>query len=207
MESRSENARSARMRKRHASAVIREDLALELFAAGRTWGEISERMRETYGGSFDPRNCRRIVERGLRRRADQESPSVAEARARITVHLEALLYAHMPYATGEETPDGIPDVRSGDLVLKVLSKLGEVTGAVAPQAIQQINQTNVGIMINTPEDADAARARILKGLQEERQKTLIVDGQLASVGTSMGEITAGEITDGAPPPVITQETA
>lgn len=201
------NARDARRKARKDSAIVREDRALTLYAAGQDWASMTTTMRQEFGGSFHEPTVRRLIYRGLARRAAEQPEEVAVARQMIMEKLERLFMAHMPLAIGTTT--GIPDVRSGELVLKTLSSMAEVLGVkrVAP-APTEINNS---ITIITPGNIDQARETVLTSLASEREKHLVVEGHLAAVGTGLDELTAAhEQTDTmAPPPGVapTQEAA
>lgn len=199
------NARDARRKRRTDAAIVREDFALTLYASGFGWAEMTKSMRDEFGGSFVEATLRKIVYRGLARRAAEAPEEVAVARQMVMERLERLFVAHMPLAVGATT--GVPDVRSGELTLKLINTMAEVLGVkrVAPTQTEINNTVN----IITPDNLDQARAVVLQGLATEREKFDIVEGHLSAVGTGLDELTAAhEETDTmAPPPgvVPTQE--
>lgn len=203
----SANARLARMKRRTQAAIVREQLAIRRFAAGMRVDEIANEMRAEFGGTFSPDTTRAIIRRGLARLA-QNTEDADQARALITEGYRQILAAHMPYATGA-LGDG-PSVRSAEIAMKALDKIGEVSGV---RRVPDLNQGGVSVQvnINEPGGIDAARNQILDGLRREAEKLRLVDGALASVGTSQRELTSGEPEDdsmGPPPGVIpTQEEA
>jgi hypothetical protein len=203
------NARLARQKRRNEAAIVREDRALTLFAQGLTVPEIARTIGMEFDMAAHEPTVHRIIRRGLERRAAEQPEEVAIARAMILDRYEAIFNAHMPLAIGAET--GVPDVRSADVVLKVLDKQAEVLGVrKAPPTEGLINNGNI---IVAPGNADLARAAILAALQAEAEKHVTIDGHLAAVGTGLRELTEGEEendTLGPPPGVIiipTQEAA
>lgn len=203
----SANARMARLKRRTQAAIVREQLAIKRFAAGVRVDEIASEMRAEFGGRFNPDTTRAIIRRGLARLA-QNTEDADQARVLITEGYRQILAAHMPYATGA-LGDG-PSVRSAEIAMKALDKIGEVSGV---RRVPDLNQGGVSVQvnINEPGGIDAARNQILDGLRREAEKLRLVDGALASVGTSQRELTSGEPEDdsmGPPPGVIpTQEEA
>lgn len=202
-----ESARDARRKRRHDAAIIREDFLMQRYAAGRGWDDMVFDMRQEFGGSFAATTLRRMLERGLARRAAEAPKEVAITREMINQRIERIITAHMPYAIGDI--GAVPDVRSADLVLKALSQLARYGGVelAAPVHVQEGPVTNVNLVL--PDNAQDARQRILATLVTEAEKHKIVEGHLAAVGTGLDELTAAhEETDTmAPPPgvVPTQE--
>jgi hypothetical protein len=196
------------MRRRTEAAVVREDLAITRFAAGVKLTEICNEMRMTFGGQFSGGTVRGIIRRGIARRLANNPEGFEEAVGLIQEGYRQILAAHMPYAIGD-LGDG-PDVRRAEVAMKALDKIGELWGA---RRIPDITPggVNVTVNVNEPGGIDAARDQILTSLHSEAEKMRIVDGALASVGTSQHALTSGEPEDdtlGPPPGVIpTQEEA
>lgn len=198
-------AADARRKRRIDAAIVREDRILSHYAAGKSYDQIGEEMRAEFGGSFGQSTLRRMVARGLGRRAAQIPDDVAVARQMLLERFERLFTAHMPLAIGDGV-DGVADVRSADLVRRLLNDMAEILGVKRlPPAPSEINNT----IIITPENIDQARQQVLSHLDVERTKHEIVDGHLAAVGTGLDElISAHEDSDTlAPPPGVapTQE--
>lgn len=200
-----ENARYARRALRKDAAIIREDQLMQLYAGGLGWDDMSRAMRMEFGGSFAATTLRRMLERGLARRAAEAPEGVKITREMLTQKIERLIIAHMPLALGDST--GVPDVRSADFVLKAIAQWARISGVeqAPPVHVQEGPTTNINVVM--PDNADAARQRILATLLTEAEKHKIVDGHLAAVGTGLAELTqAHEDTDTmAPPPGVVAE--
>jgi hypothetical protein len=200
-----ENARDARRKRRTDAAIVREDHIMQLYAGGLGWDEMSRAMRIEFGGSFAVTTLRRMLERGLARRAAQAPEGVKIVREMLTQKIERLITAHMPLALGDST--GVPDVRSADLVLKAIAQWARISGVeqAPPMQIQEGPTNNINFVL--PDNAENARQRILDSLLTEAEKHKIVDGHLAAVGTGLAELTqAHEETDTmAPPPGVVVE--
>jgi len=198
-------ARSARIAARTEAAIIREDVALEMYASGAKITEIGAELASRFEVTAHQASVDRLIRRGLARRAAQEPEKVKVARQMLADRYNRMFEAHMPYALGDAT--GVPDVRSAELVLKVLDKIAEIYGVKVAPPVQESNTT---ININVPSGADQARTDILNALARERDKHLVVEGHLAAAGTGLLELTGGTAEDdtpGPPPGVIpTQES-
>jgi hypothetical protein len=199
------SAATRRQKRRLDSAQVREDRACELYAAGRSWREISETMGREFDMAAHEATVRRIIMRGLERRAADNPVSVEAARQMLLERYEALFRAHMPVAIGMVTDDGLPDVRSAELVLKVLDQIGTITGAKkAPATPLPAGNT---FNIFAPDDADTARAAVMAMLTQEREKHDVIDGHLAAANTSLTALTGGPEDDDTMAPPPTQERA
>jgi hypothetical protein len=198
-------ARHARQVRRTEAAVIREDFALRMFASGETVADIAAALSRTFNISAHQGSVYRLIRRGLAHKAAQQPEYVANARQMLLDRYDRMFEAHMPLAVGTTT--GVPDVRSADLVLKVLDKIAEICGVkVAPPVVEQHTTFNITV----PGEADRARADILSALARERDKHEVVEGHLAAAGTGLRELTGGVVENdrlGPPPGVIpTQES-
>lgn len=197
----SENARLARKRRRTQAAIVREQLAIKRFAAGVRVDEIANELRAEFGGAFSLGTTRGIIRRGLGRLA-QDTEDADHARAILVEGYRQILAAHMPYAVGQ-LGDG-PSTRSAEIAMKALDKIGEVSGVRRVPDITPAG-VNVTVNVNEPGGIEAARGQILASLRREADKLLVVDGALATVGTSQAALTSGEPDDdtlGPPPGVI-----
>lgn len=193
-----ENAAAARRRRRTEAAIMREELAIEMWAKGAKATEISAALYERYQVKLVG-NIPELIRRGLYRRVKGNEHNVEIARELLLTQYRALLEVFMPRALGEVTdPDtGLklpPDTRAADLALKVLDKAGIASGAIAPPRSGDIN-LNIGI--GAPPDADAARRVALEQLDRDRAKLREIDGQLADTPAGSGP---EEAEDGRTPP-------
>jgi len=191
------NARLARVRRRKEAAIVREDLAITRFAAGLRVPEISAELRMTFGGVYEDSTTRALIRRGLARRAANDPEGVEQARVLLAEGFRQILAAHMPYATGT-LGDG-PSVRSADVAMRALDKIGEINGVRrVPDIIQ--GGVNVSVNVGTPEGIHDARDQIMAALRAEAEKHRVVEGALAGVGTSQAALTGAEPDDDSPGP-------
>lgn len=196
-----ENAAAVRRRRRQEAAIMREELAIEMFAKGAKSTEISAALFERYEVKLTS-SVPELIRRGLYRRVKENAPNVDIARELLLAQYRALLEVYMPRALGQlDDPNSPgrklpPDTRAADLALKVLDKAGVASGAVAPPRSGDIN-LNIGLG-GAPLDADAARRVALEQLARDRAKLREIDGQLADTPAVDG---SADIEDGkiAPP--------
>jgi hypothetical protein len=203
-----ENAKAARRRLRKDAAVVREDRLIELYARGETMTDIRDEMAREFG-SCSLSHLYEMLPRALARRAEALSATtVEEARALYVARLELAARSWAPRAFGEaiDADTGVqlaPDPRIGDLWMKAVDRIAEVTGG---RERPRRGEVHVNVF-NLPEDPDGARARILAELMGEREKVLTVEGHLAGVGSSLHALTDREepTDDRMPPPGGAQE--
>lgn len=195
-----ENAEAARRRRRALASVVREDIALELYVRGKRSVEIEDEL-QAQTGSRCHGNIPELIRRGVYRRLQANRQTVEEAKQMMLAQYRPLLETYLPRALGEttdpETGERLPpDVRAAELVLKVLDKVGQVTGAMAPPRAGDLNlNLNIG---GPPPDADTARRLALEQLDRQRQKLLEIEGQLGDTPAVEG---GGEDAgDALPPP-------
>lgn len=194
-----ENAAAVRRRRRQEASVVRENLAIRMYAQGATVAEISDELNRQFGVKLVG-NILALIRRGLYRQTQENKPDVDIARAMLLAQYRALLEVYMPRALGEvndpDNPDRKlpPDTRAADLALKILDKAGVASGAVAPPRSGDIN-LNIGI--GAPADADAARRVALEQLDRDRAKLREIEGQLADTPAGSGP---EEAEDGKTPP-------
>lgn len=182
-----ESSDAVRRRRRQEASIAREELAIELFAQGKTSAQISETLFERFGVRLES-DIPGLVRRGLYRRVENGSANHEAARELFVQQYRELIEVYMPRAlghlddpeTGLKTP---PDLRAADLVLKVLDKLGVVLGVVAPTRSGDINLN----ILNVPGDADVARAKILDSLQRDMAKQKQIEGALAGTPATLTE--------------------
>ena len=199
----------ARIKRRKQAAIVREDLAITLFARGlKVEPDICDEMRRTFGIAASGGTVREIIRRGLARRAANAPEGTEEARELMMEGYRQILQAHMALAVGNGADP--PSVRSADIAMRALDKMAELLG-VRRVPDNPVGGLNVQFNITTPEGIGSAREKIMASLAREAEKHGIVEGHLASVGTSRAELTSGEPDDdtlGPPPGVIpTQEEA
>lgn len=198
---RQENARAARRRLRKEAAIVREAFLLRCYASGDTMDQIAAKMELEFGSCSLP-HLYEMLPRALARFADRlDAQTVEQARAAYVLRLETLLGAWMPRAlglpldpaSGEFLP---PDARIGELVLKAMDRIAEVTGAR-----ERPKRGDINLNIQLPPDPDSARRAIMAELAKEAAKHEVIQGQLAAVGTGLDQLTGGEDDDEMPPPI------
>lgn len=195
-----ETAESRRRRVRAEATFMREQLAIELYAKGSTVTQIEEAMFAAFGVRLHG-NILALVRRAVYRRAQENKADVELAKQMMLEHFRPLIETYMPRALGElDDPDSPgqklpPDTRAAELVLKVLDKVGQVTGAMAPPRAGDVNlHLQLG---QAPPDADTARRQAAEAIAREAAKLREIEGQL--VGTPAVEGSDAEAVD-APPP-------
>lgn len=203
-----ENAEKARARLRKDAAIERENVLLELYARGLTMREIQAEMAQRFK-LVSLSNLYVMLPRALARRAEQLAQgTVDQARALYLERAELLWRAMAPRALGLVTdPDSgtsLPaDVRAGELALKILDRMAEVSGAK-----ERPSRPDIQINIGVPDDPETARQRVLEQLRKEAIQVGVIEGQLASVGSTLHALTTGEEREDAlPPPVAAREEA
>jgi hypothetical protein len=201
-----ENAAAVRRRRRQEASILREELALEMYAQGATSQAISDEMFKRYQVRI-VKDIPALIRRGLYRRVQDNKERVETAREMLLAHYDQLMSIYMPRALGIGEPDTDgnsppPDPRAADLVLRILDKVGVATGALTPPKSGDIN---LAVIMGAPENADAARAKVMESLASERRKQLEIEGQLAGTPATLepGE----EVDDGkVMPPVPARPT-
>lgn len=192
-----ENSEQVRRRRRAAAAIMREELAIELWAQGKTSREISEAMFERYQVRLTS-SVPELVRRGLFRRVQEGTEAQETAKELMRERYMQLLRSWMPRALEREDPDDPdktipPDPRALDGVLRILRDLGVVEGVVSPPRAGDVNLNILnGVQMDDPE----ARAKVLASLRAERDKQLVIEGTLA--GTPA--VAEAEAEDGRVPP-------
>jgi DNA-binding CsgD family transcriptional regulator len=194
---RGETARERRKRLRQDAAVERERQVLELFIKGYTFVEIGDRLEIHYSTAWNN------VQRGLKRRAEQDGEIAAKARAMLQMQIEALMGTWMPRALGIDRETGertVPDPRAADIMDRYIRRYAEITGAMAPVKLE-------GDIAFYPPDPQAAITTVLEGLARLSAKNEAIDGHLAEAGHTHHELTGGERDDALPPPFQEGEAA
>lgn len=186
-----ENADAARRRRRVAAAIVREEIAITLWARGKTAREISEVLYEQTGARLVG-NIPELVRRGLYRRVTEGAENVEETREIFRERYRGLLAAWYPLAVPEH-PDVAPDPVAAAQVLRILRDWGVVERIVAPPRSGDINLAVINGVQMTDEDA---RARAQAGLAREREKQKTIEGVLAGTPATA----AVEAEDGKTPP-------
>jgi hypothetical protein len=201
-----ENAAAARRRLRKEAAIVREIFLLRCYASGDTMEQIAVKMELEFG-SCSVAHLYEMLPRALARFAARlDEQTVAEARASYVLRLESLLGAWMPRALGlplgDDGANVPPDARIGELVLKALDRIAEVTGAR-----ERPKRGDVHVNIQLPPDVDSARRAIMAELAKEAEKHYVVEGQLAAVGTGLDQLTGGgdAYDDEMPPPISARQ--
>ena len=183
-----ENAEAVRRRRRTEAAIMREELAIELFAQGKKVVEIEEALFERYGVRCHG-NIPAMIRRGLYRRLLVVLEAAVEL---LNESYRQLLGVYMPRAlgllpdpdsdTGRNSP---PDLRAAEFALRVLDKVGEANGVKAPPRAGNIN-LNVINGVQLPEDPAAARALALQQLDRARDKQREIEGALGHTAAVAG---------------------
>lgn len=190
-----ENAEAVRRRRRREASIMREELAIELYAKGKTSTQISEAMFEAFGVKLTG-NIPELVRRGLYRRMQANTPNVEAAKELFEIMYRKLVEAYMPRALGEvlDPETGMnspPDLRAAEFALRVMDKWGVVRGAISPP-----RQGDVNLYLHqaAPPDAETQRSRVMDALQQERAKQMEIEGALA--GTPAADDGPIDVYDG-----------
>lgn len=188
--------RKARQIARHKAAEERERRALELYVEGWLMLDIAKSIDRSNSQTY------RIIERALIRRAEQEGPTVEQAKALYEDRLLTLLRAHLPMATGNYLAPGedgepgqqlLPDVRSAELALKIMDRLAAVQGRITT------NVPTLEIHLHGSE-ADKARLTVLAQLQAVADQQRVVEGELIQADTTLAQLTGTEAAEDKPAP-------
>jgi hypothetical protein len=175
-----ENAEAYRRRTRKEASIAREELAIRLYAQGKTMAQISEALMEEFGVHLK-HNLLEVIRRGLARRVLAGAEDVEQAREMLAEGYRRLLEVYMPRALGDmpeldDCTKPAPDLRAAELALKILKDWGVIRGAVAPPRAGDLN-LNVGVSF--PADADVQRGKILQALEIDAAKQREIEGTLA----------------------------
>lgn len=174
-----ETAAAVRRRRRAEASAMREELAIELYAQGKTNQEISDALFARYRVRLAS-EIPALVRRGLYRRSAANQASVAVAVELLDTYYRGFLEVYMPRALGQvRDPDtgqsSPPDLRAAEFALRVLDKWGAVHGAVAPP---RAGETHLHLY-QAPPDADAQRRAVMEALASEHSKQMEIEGALA----------------------------
>lgn len=188
---------------RDPAVIEREHRALTMLVKGHSQKAIALDLDMSEAG------VSRLVKRALELRARALQPYVAEARTLLIERYERLLERWWPMATGDyvdpdapEGQEGVPSKVAVDVVLKIMEALAKITGADrgphggAPTQ----DMSGIHVHIHTPDQREEMQAEALRQLSEVRKKTLVVEGELAKVGTTHAELTGGHGEDKPGPP-------
>lgn len=198
-------ARLERLKRREEARLIREDHALHLFASGLTYEEITLDLAEKFGTSrTSVSNTRLMIDRAFARHTVRPE-DIETARTRLRVLLEEMLRVWTPLALGRgldaDLNPRMPSDKAAEVVFKAADRYAQVTGAIKPPD----KQTNINVNVLVPPDAESKRALVAQELRRERDKLVVIEGELANAGTSLD---AHRGTDGRqqllPPPVPTR---
>ena len=196
-----------RLKRRAEGREVREDHALILYASGKTYAEITLDLAEKFGTSrHSTSNTIDMVARAFRRH-NVKPEDVDRARTRIAITLEEILRVWTPLALGHgldaDLQPRVPSDKAAKVVFDALDRYGAVTGAVKPPE----KTTNITVINQVPPDADSKRAAALEELLRESRKLTVIDGELASAGTSLeaNRDAGGGISQLMPSPVPTKK--
>lgn len=196
-------AQLERLKRREDARIVREDHALKLYASGLTFSEITLQLADTFGTSrTSSSNTMEMVRRALRRHTVGPE-DVDNARARMLASLDVLLEAWMPRALGQALdPTTLqvvpPNDKAATVVLGILDRYAQVTGAVKPPE----RSTNIQVNVTVPDDAESKRAGVMEQLRRESAKLHVIDGELANAGTSLEANRHGGISNELMPPPV-----
>lgn len=206
-----EQANRARLRKQ--AAAIREDAALDLYAAGVLVPDIARQIAHRFGvQQLTPGGMYSVIQRGLARRAAMRATADETAVERYREHIEQLMAVWMPRALGLGVDDDgerrVPDLRAAEFVAKLAEKLAEADGAKRrPEYVPEPAPTTTVTVFQLQGDDERQKvtAAILHSLGKEAEKHKTIDGHLAAVGTELQALTGGpqhEDTMAPPPGVV-----
>jgi len=191
-----------RLATRRKAAQERQNKVLEMLVAGYT----NMQMAGALGVASS--TISRDVEAVLERRREETNPDLVRAREIHALRLGQLLAAWWPLATGtyeienERTGEADtlpPDPKAAEVVLKILDRMAS-GGLPQPET----NVTNVGVFVGNVLEKDAAVSKIMTTLAQIADKRDAIEGELANVGTTVGQLTGTEQADDRPPPPPTQ---
>jgi hypothetical protein len=187
-----ENAAAVRRRRRVEAAILREEIAIGMWARGHTAAEISEELFRQTGARLVG-NIPELVRRGLYRRVQDGAQDIELARERFREIYAAMLRRWMPLAAPDNDND-TPDPKAADVVLRIARDWAVAEGVTAPPRSGDIN---LNILNGVELDDEEMRARVLASLAAERDKQQVVR-------TIEGESFATEEHDDGkvPPPQI-----
>lgn len=194
--SKQSRGQSQRMVIRRRAAEERELQVLEYWVKGLNNVQIGKLMDLT------PQAVGLIGRRGLERRRVESAETVEQARQLYVERLEAMVRSYWPWATGEAVdPEtqlqiGRPDVRAGELLLKILDRGAAVSGAL--QAVPVESTTTNNVMIVEGQNSESLRSQILAQLAAAAGKQEVVQAELVNAGADYAALVAGEETDDRP---------
>jgi hypothetical protein len=164
-----ENAAATRRRRRIEAAIMREEIAIRLWAQGKTAKEISEELfRET--GARLVGNVPELVRRGLYRRVQEGAQDVEIAKERFRELYTRMLTRWLPLAAPEDEIT-TPDPKAADITLRILRDWAVLEGAMAPPRSGDIN---LAILNGVQMDDEDMRAKVLASLAAEKAKQQLV---------------------------------
>jgi len=174
-----------RMKRRKEAVEIREDHALQRFASGWTYEEITLDLAERFGTSrLSVSNTHEMVRRALARH-EVRAEDIEAARTRMVVLMEEMLRTWAPLALGQgmdaDMNPRLPSDKAAEVVFKTVDRYAQLTGAIKPPD----KQTNIQVNVTVPQDADSKRAAAMQELFRETAKLVTIEGELANAGTSL----------------------
>lgn len=186
-----ENARERRRRTRRDNSILRESEALRHYAGGMSYDEIAAEMRCASSTAWE------LVQRGLKRRVEEDEEIVKLARARVDLHLGRLLEAWMPRALGKaldvDLQEIAPSEPAAKVVLGILDRYVEIWGVKPP------TQLEVDLRDDRPAGPEAI-ANVMAVLARTAAKEKTIEGHLAGAGTDLHKARGGD--ERQLPPVI-----
>lgn len=164
-----ENAAAVRRRRRIEAAIIREEIAIGLWARGATSAEISEELFRQTGAKLTS-NIPELVRRGLYRRVQDGAQDVELAKERFRELYAKMLKRWLPLSAPDNEND-TPDPKAADVTLRIMRDWAVLEGAMAPPRSGDIN---LAILNGVQPDDPEMRAKVLASLAAERAKQDVV---------------------------------
>lgn len=188
-----ENAEAVRRRRRVEAAIVREEIAIKLWAQGKTSREISEVLLQETGAALTS-GIPELVRRGLYRRVQDGAQDIELARERFRELYTRMLRRWLPLAAPEDANE-TPDPRAADVALRIMRDWAVLEGAMAPPRSGDIN---LAILNGVELGDEELRAKVIASLGAESAKQALVK-------TIEGEsfTPAEQAEDGRIPPPLT----
>lgn len=148
---------------------MREELAIEMWAAGKTAAQISEAMNARWGVRLTS-SIPELVRRGLYRRVQEGAEDAEVARELFRERYRLLLSRWFPLAAPSEETE-TPDPKAAEIALRILRDWAVIEGMVAPPRSGDIN---LNILNGVDMGDQEARDKVLASLAAERAKQQVV---------------------------------
>lgn len=189
---------------RRPGDIERENRILTMLVKGHSQRAIALEM------DLSPPAVSMLIKRALEARAKALEPYVEAARTLLIERYERMLERWWPMATGDwvdperpEADGNPPSFQAAQMVLKILESIERITGAarIAPTGASLDTSTpGIHVHFHTQGEREGAQQKALMQIRAVREKTLVVDGELARVGTTQAELTGTVVNDMPGPP-------